>query len=197
MVQMPRLKAPQRREQLISVATKQFAKFGYDATTTDTIAKSAGVTEPILYRHFGSKQELFIAITREVSEQTLRHWRDLIGGIDDPAEQLREIARQFPGHLKEMGDAYRVIHNALTTSRDRKVLAVLREHYHQMEAFFCSIIENGMERGIFRKSTAKTACWSLINTGLGYSMVTLNLSPFETFDVEDAIEFVLRGLAEK
>ncbi len=60
---MARLKAPQRREQLISVATRQFAKFGYDATTTDAIAKAAGVTEPILYRHFGSKQELFIAIS--------------------------------------------------------------------------------------------------------------------------------------
>jgi AcrR family transcriptional regulator len=191
---MGRLKAPQRREQLISVATKQFAKFGYDATTTDTIAKSAGVTEPILYRHFGSKQELFIAITREVSDQTLQHWRDLIGSIDDPAEQLREIARKFPAHLKELGDAYRVIHNALTTSRDRKVQAVLREHYSQMEAFFTSIIETGIQRGIFRKIHPKTPCWNLINTGLGYAMVSLNLSPFETFDVEDAIEYQLRGL---
>jgi AcrR family transcriptional regulator len=192
---MARLKAPQRREQLISVATKQFAKYGFDATTTDTIAKSAGVTEPILYRHFGSKQELFIAITREVSEQTLRHWRDLISPIDDPAEQLRTIARQFPAHLKEMGDAYRVIHNALTTSRDRKVLAVLREHYHQMEAFFCTVIETGIKRGVFRKVNPKTPTWNLINTGLGYAMVTLNLSPFDTFDVEDAIEFLLRGLS--
>jgi AcrR family transcriptional regulator len=192
---MARLKAPQRREQLISVATKQFAKFGYDATTTDTIAKSAGVTEPILYRHFGSKQELFIAITREVSEQTLRHWRELIAPIDDPAEQLREIARQFPEHLKQMGDAYRVIHNALTTSRDRKVIAVLREHYHQMETFFCGVIETGIQRRVFRKVDPKTPCWNLINTGLGYAMVTLNLSPFSTFDVEDAIEFLLRGLA--
>jgi AcrR family transcriptional regulator len=191
---MPRLKAPQRREQLIAVATKQFAKFGYDATTTDTIAKSAGVTEPILYRHFGSKQELFIAITREVSDQTLKHWRDLIGPIDDPAQQLREIARQFPSHLKEMGDAYRVIHNALTTSRDRKVLTVLREHYHQMEAFFCTVIETGIERGDFRSINPKTACWHIINTGLGYALVTLNLSPFETFDVGDAIDFLLRGL---
>jgi AcrR family transcriptional regulator len=191
---MPRLKAPQRREQLVSVATRQFAKYGYDATTTDTIAKAAGVTEPILYRHFGSKQELFIAITRAVSEQTLNHWRDLIASIDDPAEQLREIARRFPAHLKEMGDAYRVIHNALTTSRDRKVQAVLREHYQQMENFFCSVISTGVERGTFRATHPKTACWHLINTGLGYAVVTLNLAPFETFDVEDAIEFLLRGL---
>jgi AcrR family transcriptional regulator len=191
---MPRLKAPQRREQLIAVATKQFAKYGYDATTTDTIAKSAGITEPILYRHFGSKQELFIAITRAVSQQTLRHWHELISPIDDPAQQLREIARQFPSHLKEMGDAYRVIHNALTTSRDRKVLAVLREHYHQMEAFFTGVIETGIKRKVFRPIQPKTVSWSLISTGLGFALVTLNLSPFETFDVEDAIEFVLAGL---
>jgi AcrR family transcriptional regulator len=191
---MPRLKAPQRREQLISVATKQFAKFGFDATTTDTIAKSAGVTEPILYRHFGSKQELFVAITREVSRQTLQHWRDLIGPIDDPAEQLREIARTFPAHLKDHGDTYRVIHNALTTSRDRKVLAVLREHYHQMETFFVAIFQTGIDRGVFRQIDCKTPCWHLISTGLGYALVTLNLSPFQTFDVEEAIEFILRGL---
>jgi AcrR family transcriptional regulator len=189
-----RLKAPQRREQLIAVATKQFGKFGYDATTTAAIADAAGVTEPILYRHFGSKQELFIAITREMSTQTLLHWRELIGTIDDPAEQLREIARQFPGHLKELGDAYRVIHNALTTSRDRKVLAVLREHYKQIETFFSGIIAAGIKKGAFRQMDVKTPCWLLLNTGLGYALVTLNLSPFEMFDVEDAIEFILRGL---
>ena len=191
---MARLKAPQRREQLIAVATKVFAKYGYDATTTAKIAEEAGVTEPILYRHFGSKQELFIAITREMSKRTLAHWRDLIGSIDDPATQLREIAKQFPGHLKQVGDAYRVIHNALTTSRDRKVLMVLREHYRQIEVFFTGIITAGIKRGVFREIEPKTPCWHLINTGLGYAMVTLNLAPMDTFCVEGAIEFLLRGL---
>ena len=192
---MPRLKAPQRREQLIAVATKQFAKFGYDATTTDAIATAAGVTEPILYRHFGSKQELFVAITRSVSEQTIAHWHALaVPATGGPAEQLREIARQFPAHVKRTGDAYRVIHSALTTSRDRKVLAVLREHYRRLEDFFCGIITAGIDAGAFRKVDPKTPAWHLINTGLGYAVVTLNLSPFDTFDVEDAVDHILRSL---
>jgi len=58
--------------------------------------KSAGVTEPILYRHFGSKQELFIAITREVSDQTLKHWRDLIGPIDDPLNSFGKSPSSSP-----------------------------------------------------------------------------------------------------
>jgi AcrR family transcriptional regulator len=191
---MSRLKAPQRRDQLIAVATKQFAKYGYDAATTASIATSARITEPILYRHFGSKQELFIAITRSVSTKTIKHWKELIKSTDDPAEQLREIARQFPNHLVQLGDAYRVIHNALTTSRDRKVQAVLREHYKQIEAFFSGIITTGVKRGIFKTSSPKTVSWLLINVGLGYAMMTLNLTRFETFDVEGAIQFILRGL---
>ena len=191
---MPRLKAPQRREQLIAVATKQFAKYGYDATTTDTIATAAGVTEPILYRHFGSKQELFVAITRSVSEQTIRHWHELIADVDGPAEQLRQIAHQFPAHLKRSADAYRVIHNALTTSRDRRVLAVLREHYRQMEAFFVDIVQAGIDDGTFRRVDPKTPSWHLINTGLGYAVMMLNLSPFQTFDVEDAVNYILAAL---
>jgi AcrR family transcriptional regulator len=191
---MARLKAPQRKEQLLGVATRVFAKYGYDATTTASIASAAGITEPILYRHFGSKQELFVAITRAVSDRTLRHWKELISDIDDPAEQLREIAGQFDDHLHELSDAYRVIHGALTTSRDRKVLSVLREHYRQIEAFFRAIIVAGQKKGAFRSVDAKMVCWHLINTGLGYAMVTQNLSPFETFDVKHAIEFVLRGL---
>lgn len=192
---MARLKAPQRKEQLLGVATRVFAKYGYDATTTASIASAAGITEPILYRHFGSKQELFVAITRAVSDRTLRHWKELIAEIDDPAEQLREIAGQFDDHLDELSDAYRVIHSALTTSRDRKVLSVLREHYRQIEAFFRAIIVAGQKKGVFLKSVdPKTPCWHLINTGLGYTMVTKNLAPFETFNAKSAIDFVLRGL---
>src|SRR6185295_2177520 len=122
-----RLKAPQRREQLISVATKLFAERGYEATTTAAIAEAAGVTEPILYRHFQNKQDLFVAIVREMSDLTMRHWRDLTAGIEDPAEAIRRIAHQFPRHVGQLSDAYHVIHGALSTSRDRQVLKVMHE----------------------------------------------------------------------
>src|SRR5678809_149675 len=103
---MPRLKAPQRREQLMEVATKLFARNGYDATTTAAIADSAGVTEPILYRHFKSKQDLFIAIVKAVSAQTMKHWQELIGKITDPAMQIRRISAEIPDHMSHLADAY-------------------------------------------------------------------------------------------
>ena len=191
---MRRLKAPERRQQLIDVATKLFADYGYDATTTAAIAQAAGVSEPILYRHFKNKQDLFIAITREVSAKTLGHWQQLIGHIDDPAEQLRTIAREFPSHVRTLSDAYHVLHNGLTTSHDRRVLAVLREHYAAMEKFFIRIITAGQKSGDFRNLNAKIPAWQLINLGIGYAMIGLNLSQFDHFPVDESVEFLLKGL---
>ncbi|MDP9173993.1 MAG: TetR/AcrR family transcriptional regulator [Planctomycetota bacterium] len=192
---MPRLKAPQRREQLIEVATKIFAKWGYSAATTAAIAEAAGVTEPILYRHFSSKQELFVAITRAMSQQTLQHWHELIADSPTSTDKIRTIAKEFPGHLQRLEDAYHVIHGALATSRDRKVLAVIREHYTQIERFFCGIVTEGQKSGEFRTNLdPKVPAWQLINTGIGFAMVSLNLQQFDQFSAEDAIDFILRGL---
>jgi AcrR family transcriptional regulator len=192
---MARLKAAQRREQLMEVATRLFARHGYEATTTAAIADAAGVTEPILYRHFKSKQELFIAIVRVVSDQTLRRWHELISGVDDPAEQIRRIAAGFPEHIRSLSDAYHVLHGALATSRDRKVLAVMREHYAQIEAFFSDIVRAGQQAGVFvADMDPRMPAWQLINIGIGYAMISLNLSQFDAPLIEQAIEFILRGV---
>src|SRR5690348_6702343 len=140
---MPRLKAAQRRQQLIDVATKLFARTGYEATTTAAIAIAAGVTEPILYRHFKSKQELFVAIVRDVSAITMRGWNALIADVSDPADKIRRVCDAIPDHIKRYGDMYHVLHGALSISRDKKVLAVMREHYRQIEEFFAKLISDG------------------------------------------------------
>jgi AcrR family transcriptional regulator len=193
---MRRLKAPQRREQLIEVATRLFAKSGYDATTTSAIAEAAGVTEPILYRHFDSKQELFVAIVRNVSELTLAHWREIIGEVSDPAEKIRRIAQEFPDHVRHLSDAYHVIHGALATSRDRKVAAVMKEHYAQIEKFFVQIITTGQAAGIFRPQLdPKGPAWQLIMTGIGYALIALRLQAPEQGLIKNAIESILRGMS--
>jgi AcrR family transcriptional regulator len=191
---MPRLKAPQRREQLMEVATKLFARNGYEATTTAAIALAAGVTEPILYRHFKSKQELFVAIVKAVSDRTMRHWEDLIKGIEDPNEQFRRIAADLPQHMEKLADAYHVLHGALATSRDKKVLAVMKEHYTQIERFFSKVLVDGQKSGVFRKNIqVRPAAWTLIISGIGYGMIALNLTNFDRTVADNAIEAILRG----
>jgi AcrR family transcriptional regulator len=57
-----RLPRAQRREQVLTAATRAFARTGYTATGLDDVAAEAGVTHVILYRHFTSKNDLYRAV---------------------------------------------------------------------------------------------------------------------------------------
>ncbi len=62
-----RLPAAERRQQLVDVAFTVFAAKGFHDASMNDIAEAAGVTKPVLYQHFGSKNELFLELLREGS----------------------------------------------------------------------------------------------------------------------------------
>src|SRR5207249_7523675 len=57
-----RMRAAERRAQLLDVARKVFGTSGFHAVSMDDVAKEAGVTKPILFDHFPSKKELYLAL---------------------------------------------------------------------------------------------------------------------------------------
>lgn len=63
-----RLPRAERRAQLLSVATSKFGERGYHPTSMDDIAEAAGVTKPVLYQHFSSKEDLYISVIQQVGE---------------------------------------------------------------------------------------------------------------------------------
>src|SRR5207248_11180252 len=64
-VRRPRLAAEERRALLLETACHVFSRGSYRGVTTAEIAREAGVTEPVLYRHFASKRELYFACTHQ------------------------------------------------------------------------------------------------------------------------------------
>jgi len=61
-VPVRRLRRAERREQILTAATKAFARAGFAATSLDDIAAAAGISRAILYRHFDSKTDLYRAV---------------------------------------------------------------------------------------------------------------------------------------
>ena len=66
-----RLTADARREQILSVALDEFARSGFHSTSMNDIAEAAGVTKPVLYQHFDSKRDLYLALLDEVGDRLL------------------------------------------------------------------------------------------------------------------------------
>ena len=67
--------AEERREEILAAALEEFGEHGLDGTSTDTIARKAGISQPYLFRLFGSKKELYLASVRRCFRRTLRRSR--------------------------------------------------------------------------------------------------------------------------
>lgn len=89
-----RLTAQKRREQVITVATRLFARHGYQRMTTRMLAESCGVTEAALYRYFKTKSALYTAVLKSVKDRLdLDRLMIELKDLDDIEDILRGIAR--------------------------------------------------------------------------------------------------------
>jgi AcrR family transcriptional regulator len=68
---MQRLRRGERREQILAAATRAFARAGFKATSLDDVAREAGITRVIVYRHFESKADLYRALLERVQRRLL------------------------------------------------------------------------------------------------------------------------------
>lgn len=66
-----RLPAAARREQLLEAAMEIFAGKGYHETSMNDVALAAGVTKPVLYQHFDSKRDLYVALIEEAGSRLM------------------------------------------------------------------------------------------------------------------------------
>jgi AcrR family transcriptional regulator len=77
--------AAERRERIVTVATEVFAERGYDGASIDEIARRAGVSAPVVYDHFASKQDLYERLLERTRDELLAVWREHLSS-DEPAE---------------------------------------------------------------------------------------------------------------
>ena len=90
-----RLSAEERREQLISAATREFAELGYEGASTAAIARRAGISQPYIYALFPSKQELFIAVHDEVQRRIRDTFTDAAHEGSSPQERLVSMGQRY------------------------------------------------------------------------------------------------------
>jgi AcrR family transcriptional regulator len=91
--------AEERRAAVLEAARLEFAQHGLHGASTDAIARRAGISQPYLFRLFGSKKQLFLAVNDECFALTLDVFRTAASGRSGE-EALRAIARAY-GRLIE------------------------------------------------------------------------------------------------
>ncbi len=104
-----RLPRPDRRIQLLASARAAFVAQGYHAAAMDDIAERAGVSKPVLYQHFSSKLELYLALLGDSADEMVRLVRGALVGTDDNRERVHGAVEAYFTFVADNDQAYRFI----------------------------------------------------------------------------------------
>lgn len=104
-----RMTAPERRASILAAALTEFARSGYEGASMEMIATASGISKPVLYDHFPSKQHLFEAALASVRDQLLALGTKATCMPDDNAGMFRAAIAGFFTFVETHPDATRVL----------------------------------------------------------------------------------------
>jgi AcrR family transcriptional regulator len=125
--------ADQRREEILVAAMQEFAEHGLHGTSTDTIADKAGVSQPYLFRLFGTKKELYLESVRRCLGQTLEVFQEAAAGKS--GEDALEAIGAAYGVLLRDRTRLQAQMQAYAACGDEDVREVVRSGYGQLVEF--------------------------------------------------------------
>jgi len=143
-----RLPAAERRAAIVEAALRVFGEGSYDGATTAGIARAAAVSEPILYRHFPSKRDLYFACFDRMWASLQEHVEQVVAAEPDPREWLFAMPRAIL-KLREFG-----IHpnqlwiQALSEAgEDAEIRKYVRKHMREVHRFLEDLYRRSQAAG--------------------------------------------------
>lgn len=166
----PRMTSEERRLCVVGAACRVFARSSYSGATTAEIARESGVTEPVLYRHFASKRDLYLACLDAAWAHVRKLWEDAIADEPDPRLQLGAMGRAYV-QLQRHGDKIMLsdlwVQALNEASEDPKIRRYLRDQVREVHDFVAERIRRSQAAGgILKERDADAEAWIFISLGL-------------------------------
>jgi AcrR family transcriptional regulator len=140
-VKQARLPAVERRAAIVNAALEVFGSGSYSGSTTAEIARAACVSEPIIYRHFPSKRELWFACLDEA-------WRELQAAIELKVAAMNdtrgladvEVAEQSPWANPLLPNLW--LQGVTEAAEDEEIQAHVRTHVREVHDFVAALMRD-------------------------------------------------------
>jgi len=161
-----RLPAEERRAALLEIACRLFSEGSYRGTTTADIAREAGVTEPVLYRHFASKRDLYLACLETTWAGAREMWEEALAAEPDPGLWVTTMGRTFIESEAERPLISHLWVQAIAEGSEDRVIGEYMTK-HMREAYATDVITRAQEAGgIPLERDPDAEAWIFIALGL-------------------------------
>jgi AcrR family transcriptional regulator len=163
-----RMPAAERRLAIVEAAIRVFTEGSYRGTTTAEIARAAGVSEPILYRHFSAKRDIYLAALDQVWRSARTRWEEVIADSPDIGSALASMTR---AHVSVRECRYQLAElwvQALSeAAEDAELRRHLRRHMREVHDFTADVIRRGQEEGTLNRARdADAEAWTFLAGGV-------------------------------
>ncbi len=187
----------QRREQIVDVACRLFARRGYHRTTMKEIADACGLAFGSVYSYFQSKEDVLYMVFEHVLRRKLAGVQAIARIDADPEAHLREVLRFAAGAAYENQNEIQLLYRENATLRGSardylsEIFAVEREYV----ALVKGIVDRGMASGVFRRVDSHLVA-NLVPLMLAiWPLKRWNLKGYTSDQVtEDVVEVFVRGI---
>ena len=162
--------AEERRQCVLGAAGRVFSKSSYRGATTAEIARECGVTEPVLYRHFPSKRDLYLACLDVAWAKVRELWDEALSNEPDPRFRLGAMGRAYV-QLERRGDRVMLsdlwIQALNEAGEDPKIRRYLRDQVREVHDYVADVIRRSQSEGaIIAERDPGAEAWIFISLGL-------------------------------
>jgi len=193
-----RMRGEERREFILKRAKAVFARAGYADASTGELARASEVTEPMLYKHFGSKKGLFLAVLSEFAAQFLEILQERIShrAEKDVLDALAHFVDDYNFAIKADPETQRILFQAVTESGDPDIARCVSGHNRTVYGLIRQIIERARGEGYLDPTISPdAAAWGYMSMILAIQYgLMLNLSREVMQAQEEMSRVWLRGL---
>jgi AcrR family transcriptional regulator len=140
-----RKSATERREEILEAALAEFAQRGLDGGSTEAIARAAGISQPYVFRLFGTKKQLFIATIERCMRGTLEMFHTASAGLKGE-EALRAIGEAYGERLTTDPTYLRSQMQAYAACDDPEIREAVRRGYRELVEYVERVSGESAER---------------------------------------------------
>ncbi len=179
---------------LLEAAAQEFGQRGFHEAAITGITSRAGVALGTFYTYFESKEELFRALVRDMSQATRAHVAEAVRGAPDRLAAERLGLAAFIAFTRRHPELYRIIEEAQFVAED-----VYREHYLTFVEGYREGLAAATAKGQIVEGPDELRAWALIGMsvflGMRYGIWNEDMTPEQVAD--GAIDLVSEGLRSR
>jgi AcrR family transcriptional regulator len=194
-----RMSSQERHDFILARSKGVFASNSYREASTSQLAQQSDVSEPMLYKHFGSKKNLFLAVLQQFGKMFSQNWQGQLASNTkgEPLKALEEIGLAYREAIKTDPDILKVFFQAIAESSDTEIAGVARQNVRDLHDFIQKLLQKAQLKGeIAAGLNLEAATWGYMSMAFAMQislMLQLDQELDETL-LKEMNNLWLRGL---